>query len=170
MGIVRHSDRQDSAAPAGSEMKKSERIEHFVEGLGAPASAELHPCYLGYFTCFNRGDYYEAHDVLEHLWLQRRDENHAFFKGLIQFAGAFVHLRKQYEHPTHPKHGRRLRPAARLFLLALGNLESYGPTHLRLNVTSLCALCRHWIADLETGTFDRNPWRPDRAPSLELEA
>ncbi|MCA1659288.1 MAG: DUF255 domain-containing protein, partial [Verrucomicrobiaceae bacterium] len=26
-------------------------------------------------------------------------------------AGAFVHLQKQFEHPTHPKHGRRLGPA-----------------------------------------------------------
>jgi hypothetical protein len=88
-------------------MKKNERISEYVGSLGLTAGEGLHECYLGYFECFNRAEYYEAHDVLEHLWLQQRDENHAFFKGLIQVAGAFVHLRKQYEHPTHPKHGRR---------------------------------------------------------------
>jgi hypothetical protein len=31
--------------------------------------------------------------VLEHLWLDCRDSNHLYFKGLIQIAGAFVHLK-----------------------------------------------------------------------------
>ena len=51
--------------------------------------------YLGYFACFNRGWFYEAHDVLEELWLANRTgPNYAFYKGLIQLAGAFVHLQK----------------------------------------------------------------------------
>jgi hypothetical protein len=31
--------------------------------------------------------------VLEQLWLECRDENRLYFKGLIQIAGAFVHLK-----------------------------------------------------------------------------
>ena len=41
-------------------------------------------------------------------------DNYLFFKGLIQVAGAFVHLQKQFLHPEHPKHRPRLRPAVRL--------------------------------------------------------
>ena len=82
-------------------IKKAERIEAYVKSFG-PAAEGYDPCYLAYFVCFNTQEYYEAHDVLEHLWLQREDENHAFFKGLIQLAGAFVHLKKQNLRPEHP--------------------------------------------------------------------
>src|SRR5882672_7801103 len=85
---------------------------------------ELDAHYLGYFECFNRGLFYEAHDVLEELWLaDRHGSNGAFYKGLIQVAGAFVHLQKD-----------RLRPAAALFKLARANFERYPPVHERLDV------------------------------------
>src|SRR5256885_10158201 len=75
--------------------------------------------YLGYFELFNRGLFYESHDVLEELWLPvRQKPEGAFYKGLIQLAGAFVHLQKN-----------RLRPAAALFKLARNNLQSYSPLH-----------------------------------------
>jgi hypothetical protein len=149
-------------------MKKSERIQTMVNGL-AGADAGLDPCYTGWFTCFNRAEYYEAHDVLEHLWLQTRaDPSYAFYKGLIQLAGAFVHLKKQHERPWHPKDGARLRPAARLFALALANLAPYAPTHLRLDVSAVCRLCANAIAQLEDSAFAENPWRPDHLPQIEL--
>src|SRR6266702_2966293 len=76
---------------------------------------ELDAHYLGYFDCFNRQLFYEAHDVLEDLWLpDRHGAAGNFYKGLIQLAGAFVHLQKN-----------RLRPAAALFKLAQANLEKY---------------------------------------------
>ena len=130
--------------------------------------AALDPCYVGWFTCFNEGRYYEAHDVLEHLWLQTRDANHAFFKGLIQLAGAFVHLRKQFERPLHPKDRNRLRPAARLFQLALGNLAPFRPVHLRLDVGAVCAMCETLVAAIDASAFARNPWSPGNAPRIEL--
>src|SRR5882757_6923511 len=112
--------------------KKADRIEAYVTSLGMEGTA-FDPCYLGYFACFNSQEYYEAHDVLEHLWLQGRDDgNYAFYKGLIQLAGAFVHLKKQRARPGHPKDGRRLHPAVRLFALAEKNLTPYGPAHLGL--------------------------------------
>lgn len=138
-----------------------------VEGLTG-GEAGLDPCYTGWFTCFNRAEYYEAHDVLEHLWLQTSDGNYAFYKGLIQLAGAFVHLKKQHERPWHPKDGARLRPAARLFALALENLSAFPPVHLRLDVAETCRLCREYIAELEGTQFGTNPWSPDRLPRIEL--
>jgi hypothetical protein len=158
-------------------MKKSERITAFVETLGtaAPAGepgdtsrAGLDPHYLGFFQCFNAGQYYEAHDVLEHLWLSGVGEEYAFFKGLIQIAGAFVHLRKQYLRPDHPKDGKRLRPAVRLFLLGTANIEPYGPIHLHLDVAALCENCRGWVESIESAGYTRNPWTPEKAPTLNL--
>src|ERR1700683_4961855 len=91
---------------------KSQRVSRLVQT--GPAGG-LDPYYLGYFDCFNRGLFYEAHDVLEQLWLKdRQGPNGAFYKGLIQLAGAFVHLRKE-----------RLRPAGALFKLADANLKNY---------------------------------------------
>ena len=115
--------------------------------------------YLGYFDCFNRRLYYEAHDVLEHLWLpDRHGPNGSFFKGLIQLAGAFVHLQKN-----------RLRPAAALFKLALANIEKYPETHEGLNTKAVCGLIQKWLADLESGRFALNPLTNETAPKLALE-
>ena len=149
-------------------MKKSDRISAFVESLGGDPADELDPCYTGYFRCFNAQEYYEAHDVLEHLWLKQRDENYAFYKGLIQVAGAFVHLQKQFLHPEHPKHSRRLRPAVRLFDLAAANLAPFTPEHLRLDVTALIQLCRERAAEIVGSDFTRNPWSPAAAPQIAL--
>src|SRR5271167_2014724 len=118
-------------------MKKSDRITTFVAQMEAHPDLPLDPHYLGYFKCFNDQLYYEAHDVLEHLWLKKKDENYHYFKGLIQVAGAFVHLQKKHLRPTHAKDGRRLRPASRLFKLAMHNLESYQPHYMHLDVEAL---------------------------------
>jgi len=149
-------------------MKKNDRITAFVQQLGADPALALDPRYQGYFTCFNERQYYEAHDVLENLWLERRDEHYLFFKGLIQVAGGFVHLQKQYVHPTHPKHGRRLRPAARLFQLAMKNLAPFAPRHLHLDVSALLRLCERQVEEIVAGEYERNPWDPAHAPQLQL--
>src|SRR5437762_2100322 len=93
--------------------------------------------YLGYFECFNRQLFYEAHDVLEELWLvDRRGSNGDFFKGLIQLAGAFVHLQKG-----------RPGPAGALFKLADANLAKYPLVHEHLNVSAVRALIAEWLRE-----------------------
>src|SRR5438128_2717001 len=97
-------------------MSKGERISRLVrdlEGDDVDFSGDVanHPFYRAFFRCWNEQRYYEAHDVLEQLWLNSAAHDGNFFKGLIQAAGAFVHLQKNFEHPTHVKHSRRLRPA-----------------------------------------------------------
>lgn len=149
-------------------MKKSDRISAFVESLDGDAAGGMAPEYLGFFTCFNATQYYEAHDVLEHLWLRTKGGDHLFFKGLIQVAGAFVHLQKQHLHPGHPKHATRLRPAVRLFRLGAANLEPYSSVHLRLDVAALVRMCRDLAAEIVTTDFSRNPWSASRAPQLHL--
>jgi hypothetical protein len=148
-------------------MKKFDRMEAFVTSLHVGESGGLHPCYAGYFVCFNKGEYYEAHDVLEHLWLQCDDSNEPFYKGLIQLAGAFVHLRKQYLRPEHPKDGRRLDPAARLFDLASANLAPFAPHHLQLDVAAVLSLAADMAGRIRRSDFTVNPWSPDTLPRIE---
>ncbi len=149
-------------------MDKSARIDAFVQSLGFDPAGEYHPCYLGYFACFNAGDYYEAHDVLEHLWLDEPGDDALFYQGLIQLAGAFVHMKKQRERPWHAKDGRRLAPAARLLALAEKNLAPYAPHHLGCDVDALC----RWMAELRSGIagseYRENPWSPESRPRLDL--
>jgi len=147
-------------------MKKGDRMESYIKSLNIGSAHD--PCYEGFFVCFNEQQYYEAHDVLEHLWLRTEGPPHQFFKGLIQLAGAFVHLQKQYRRPLHPTDRTRLRPACRLFRLAYANLEPFTPSYLDLDVGSVLELCSRNILQLEQAQFQTNPWSPATAPKLWL--
>src|SRR5437588_12473600 len=154
-------------------MSKGERISKFVqemEGEGADLSGEIpkHPFYRAFFRCWNEQHYYEAHDVLEQLWLNNDTADDNFFKGLIQAAGAFVHLQKNFEHPTHAKHSRRLRPAVKLFELAEKNLSIFAPRHHALDVSALLDLLRATREKIVATDFKSNPWSPRSAPRLDL--
>jgi predicted metal-dependent hydrolase len=134
---------------------KSARIAAMIESF---RGHELDAHYLGYFDCFNRQLFYEAHDVLEDLWLaDKHGANGNFYKGLIQLAGAFVHLQKN-----------RLRPAAALLKLARTNLEKYSRTHEHLNLKIVGDLIAKWLADLEAAQFEINPLTEKNAPQLLL--
>jgi predicted metal-dependent hydrolase len=133
--------------------RKSARIAAMIENL---QGRDLDAHYLGYFECFNQQLFYEAHDVLEELWLgQRGQANDLFYKGMIQLAGAFVHLQKN-----------RLKPAAALFQLAQKNISKYPEEHERLNTAAVLALIKHWLNELEKHDFAVNPLRDDNAPKL----
>jgi len=111
--------------------KKSPAI---AERIRAFAGGELDPHYAGYFDCFNRQLFYEAHDVLEELWLQdRQGASGDFFKGLIQLAGAFVHVQKC-----------RPQPAVALLNLAESNLSKYSPRHERLVIADTLEIIHDW--------------------------
>lgn len=121
-------------------------------------SSGVDPRYAGFFECFNRQKFYEAHEVLEDLWLEARGANYAFHKGLIQLAGAFVHLQKG-----------RLRPAAALFRLSEANLRQYPQVHDYLDIGEVRRLIGDWLGNLERTGFATNPWAGATPPCLCLE-
>jgi len=43
---------------------------------------------------FNRGEFYECHEILEAAWLEASGSQKIFLQGLIQLAVAFFHLRR----------------------------------------------------------------------------
>ena len=115
--------------------------------------------YLGFFDCFNGQLFYEAHEVLEDLWLaDKQGPNGDFYKGLIQLAGAFVHLQKY-----------RLQPSAALFRLARQNLEKYPLQHHQLDLMVVRQQIEFWLYQLEQGEFQINPLTPSRTPQLVLQ-
>ena len=135
--------------------KKSAKIAALIESC---RGRQLDAHYLGYFECFNQALFYEAHDVLEELWLaERNGPNHSFHKGLIQLAGAFVHLQKN-----------RLRPSAALFKLAQANLKKYPARHEDLDIAAVLELIEHWVHELEARNFTVNPLTGENAPKLRL--
>jgi predicted metal-dependent hydrolase len=135
---------------------KSARIATMIESF---RGQELDAHYLGYFDCFNRQLFYEAHDVLEDLWLaDKHGANGNFYKGLIQLAGAFVHLQKN-----------RLRPSAALFKLARTNLEKYPSPREKLNLAAVQHLIASWLFQLEKNDFTINPLSATNIPQLALQ-
>jgi predicted metal-dependent hydrolase len=110
---------------------KNPRIAAIIESC---RGGELDARYLGYFECFNRQLFFEAHDVLEGLWLEERGgPRDLFFKGLIQLAGAFVHVQKE-----------RPGPAAALFRLAQANLARYPGVYEQLSVSEVLRRIDDW--------------------------
>ncbi len=151
-------------------MNKRERISDFVRSL-EPGSTEgsSQNYYTAFFQLWNAQKYYEAHDVLEQLWLVEKNADLArFYQALIQAAGAFVHLQKNFQQPLHAKHGRRLRPATRLFALALRNLEDLPDEYHALDLARLRELLTRYREEIVAADFRRNPWSPATAPRLEL--
>ena len=142
---------------------KSPKIDKLLADVADDGIHARH--YLGYFACFNRQLYYEAHDVLEELWLPIRGKPQArFYQGLIQVAGGFVHLQK-----TAQSGGQfnRIAPAGRLFALALANFESYPAHHAGIDLEAVRSLCREQREVILKSNETVNPWSADRAPQLE---
>lgn len=135
--------------------KKSTAISQRIEAF---CGREFDPHYYGFFDCFNRQLYFEAHDVLEELWLcDRSGPDGLFYKGLIQLAGAFVHLKK-----------KRTGPAAALFRLAEKNLKPYGPNHRQLDVSAVLKLVEQYVAKIEAGGLECAPSEDGNSPIIEL--
>lgn len=127
---------------------KSGRIAEMVQAF---QGHDLDARYLGYFDCFNKGHFYEAHDVLEDLWLlDKKGPDGDFYKALIQLAGAFVHLQKS-----------RLGPCVALLRLSRSYLGGYPPLHHGLDLSAVIQLTREWetkVAAAEAGEAAAGAW------------
>jgi len=137
-------------------MGMTHKSAHIAASVAAFQGQALDARYLGYFDCFNRQLFYEAHEVLEDLWLlDRHGPDGNFYKALIQLAGAFVHLQKQ-----------RLRPAAALFKLAQANLTPYPAHHAHLDLAEVLRLIAGWLRSLTANDFTVNPLVAGNFPRL----
>lgn len=102
--------------------------------------------YLAFFDCFNAGRYFEAHEVLEPLWLAVRGRAEArFYQGLIQLAGAFVHWQQG-----------RPGPARSLLCRSREQWEGYPGRYAGLDLTRLRGQVAEWLVAVEAQQFQ--PW------------
>lgn len=62
-----------------------------LETLGHEAALDDEPEIPAFARSWNEGDFFLAHEVLEGLWIRRRDDG---LRGLIQLAVALHHIRK----------------------------------------------------------------------------
>jgi hypothetical protein len=74
---------------------------------------------------FNRGEYWESHEVLEAPW---RRVSSDFLQGLILLASAYVHLRRANLHGVRAQ-----------FAKAAVRLRPYAPDYLGVDVTAVLA-------------------------------
>ncbi len=79
-----------------------------------------------------------------------------------------MHLQKQYARPTHPKDGRRMYPAVRLFRLAEKNLAPFAPLRHRFDVENFLRLLQRQVDAILASDHGKNPWTPETAPRLHL--
>lgn len=84
--------------------------------------------YLRGIDHFNRGEYFEAHEVWEDLWIEINDERKGFYHGLIQAAVALHHARR-----ANPNGARSL------YRRMKANLEGYLPAYEGLDLQSFLA-------------------------------
>ena len=89
---------------------------------------------------FNRGEFFEAHEVLEDVWRAAAIEDRRFLQGLIQIAVALHH------HSTGNVTGCRS-----VLARACRNLSSYAPEYGGLDLAAVLAELDQWRQALETG-------------------
>ena len=121
-------------------------------GQSRPAHNRFDPRYLSFFEEFNRQRYFEAHEVLEGLWLESRDAHRDFYKGLIQVAAVFLKL----------KQGKP-EPARRLATRSLGHLQPYRPRHESLNVDRVAGWLESVIAGRAVEPVEQLQLDPDKS-------
>ncbi len=111
--------------------------------------------FFGGAELFNKKEFFKAHEEWEKLWMDTpRDAALSnFYKGLIQTAAIFEHVRRH-----------NLRGAAGLLASAIPLLEPYAPRQLGLDVKAL-------LADLEDTrhhVLNTDDYAALRHPQLKL--
>jgi predicted metal-dependent hydrolase len=87
------------------------------------SSVSYDPRYLAGIVLFNRGDFFEAHEVWEDLWMETAGDPRRFYQGLIQAAVGLCHFCNG-----------NVRGALKLYRSARDYMQRFGPHHLGLDV------------------------------------
>jgi len=89
---------------------------------------------------FNAGEFFEAHEVWEELWLRAPGNDKPFLQGIIQIAAAFHHFKRG-----------NLRGARTLLTAGLGKIDRYADGHKEIDVAQLCDETKAWLKKLRAG-------------------
>ena len=98
------------------------------------------PAYKHGLQLFNRGEFFDAHEVLEDVWRAAPAGEKKFLQGLIQVAVGLHH------------HSRgNLEGARSLLARAHRNLSAYPGRYGGINLAALRAHVQQWVVALEGG-------------------
>jgi len=89
---------------------------------------------------FNRGYFFESHEILEQLYHDTEATNKPFLEGLIQLAAAF-RLYNDFGSTEGP---------VRMIHQALIRFENYQPAFLEIKVKEMCEAMEVWATQMET--------------------
>jgi uncharacterized protein len=117
------------------------------------------PRYLAGILLFNRGDYFEAHEAWEDLWMDTASPDKAFYQGLIQAAVGLCHFCNG-----------NVRGAVKLYHSSRDYMRRYGSPHLGLDVDGLWQQMEACFHELLTAADPQQRIEPDAdlLPNLEL--
>jgi len=105
----------------------------------------MEPELLEFIELFNTKEFFDAHEVLEQLWLRTEGEDKNFYKGLIQCAVALAHLQR----------GNR-KGANKVCSTACAYLDYYDPDYLGFPAESLVQQMREFFQQ-ETPDLENPP-------------
>ena len=91
---------------------------------------------------FNKGRFFESHEVWEGLYAEAEDEHKPFLEGLVQLAAAF-RIFADFGETKGP---------VRMIYQALIRLENYQPSYLQIRVTELSETMEAWAKETERAT------------------
>jgi predicted metal-dependent hydrolase len=96
---------------------------------------------------FNAGEFFEAHEVWEEIWLEETEPEKTFLQGIIQIAAAFHHYCRENTDGTET-------------LLAAGivKLSRFPVDHRGLAIEELRAAAKQWARNIGRG---ENPKRSE---------
>jgi uncharacterized protein len=89
---------------------------------------------------FNAGEFFEAHEVWEEIWLEEVEPEKTFLQGIIQIAAAFHHYCRENTDGTEN-------------LLAAGivKLSRFPANHRGLAIEELCTAAKQWARNIGKG-------------------
>lgn len=102
-----------------------------------PTSLDYDPRYLAGIVLFNRGDFFEAHEVWEAIWMDTFGPEKQFFQGLIQAAVGLCHFCNG-----------NVRGAVKLFHSSRDYLQRYGALFMGLDLAAFSQQMERCFAEL----------------------
>lgn len=99
--------------------------------------------------CYERGEFFEAHEHWEGVWLECQGQEKAFLQALIQITVAFHHLKR-----------KNLAGAESMLRRALRRLDAYPAEFGGVEVEQVRASVRAWIEAIEGEEGKRRPPYP----------
>jgi uncharacterized protein len=122
-------------------------------------SSEYDPRYLEGVRWFNQGNFFQAHEVWEELWMECRDPSRTFYQGLIQVAVCLHHFGR-----------RNIRGARKLYHSSRRHLEPFGAWHRGLDLGKLLRELEICCGEIATSDeyFPKARLNPDLLPKIQV--